>query len=121
MFFTNRGSKIDNIIADIYTLAHFFLDKQFSEQINEIVCLKVKPFDYFREKNRTKFLIEKVYSCLPSNKSTNTSRLGEMGDEDKFRQIMNSLSAMSTNIQNIAQTQIKMQEQLNKNSEELEK
>jgi hypothetical protein len=44
-----------------------------------------------------------------------------MGDEDKFRQIMNSLSAMSTNIQNIAQTQIKMQEQLNKNSEELEK
>jgi hypothetical protein len=115
------GNKIDNIVADIYTLSHFFLDKHYSEQLNEIVCLKVKPFDYFREKNRNKFLIEKIYSCIPSNKSTNTSGTGEMGDEDKFQQIINSLSTMNANIQNIAQTQIKMQEQISKNSEDLEK
>ena len=38
-----RGiNKIENIIADIYTLSHFYLDKNFSEHINEIFCLKAK-------------------------------------------------------------------------------
>jgi hypothetical protein len=117
-----RGNnKKEKFIADIYTLSHFFLDKQFSDQINEIFCLKTKPFDYINEKNRTKFLIEKVYSIIPISKSTNTSDIETMADDEKLQKILSGLESMNNSIQMILHTQNKMQVQINKNSEDLER
>ena len=117
-----RGNnKKDNCIADIYTLSHFFLDKQFSDQINDIFCLKTKPFDYINEKNKTKFLIEKVYSIIPISKSTNRSDTEIMADDEKLQKILTGLESMNNSIQMILNTQNSMQIQINKNSEDLER
>jgi len=117
---SRRGIKqIENNIMDIYTLSHFYLDKQISDEINEIFCLRTKPFEYIKEKSRIKFLVDKVYTSVNSYNPTITEE-SEMTNDEKLEKILSGLSSVQLNIETILKTQTAMQSQLDKNTSELE-
>jgi hypothetical protein len=117
---SRRGIKqIENNIMDIYTLSHFYLDKQISDEINEIFSLRTKPFEYIKEKSRIKFLVDKVYTSVNSYNPTITEE-SEMTNDEKLEKILSGLSSVQLNIETILKTQTAMQSQLDKNTSELE-
>ena len=64
-----KGQKIlESYAEDIYSLSTFYLDKQFSETINEIFSVNIKPGDFIREKKRTEILINQLYGAVEINR-----------------------------------------------------
>ena len=53
-----------NTANDIYTLSHFVLDNQVSEEIDNLFNLTIKPFEFISEKKKIDLLVGSVYNHL---------------------------------------------------------
>ena len=100
---------------DIYTLSHFYLDNNFSEEINEIYTIGKKPFEYLKEKQQTKNLIDQLYASIPHQNPSPTSSTME----ESLKQIIVSMGNLNDQMKSMIDNQNKMQSQLNKNSNDI--
>ena len=102
-----------NLSNDIYLLSHFCLDKNLSEEINEIFNIGIKPFDFISEKKKIKLEIDQLYHKL----NPVGEKSGNM--EETLKTIAVAMNTMQEQMKEVLANQNAMQEQIVKNASDI--
>jgi len=99
-----KGNKIiETYLEDIYNLSYFYLDRKFSEPLNELFLIGVKPYEFIQ--NRLK------EESTPKQKTE--SKDSSMSETDNILQaILKSITEVKDKVDNVSNKQDVMQSQI---------
>lgn len=115
---TRRGMKQkEKLVADIYNLSLYYLDKIVNESINEIFTINIKPSEFIKEKNKVS---EDTCQFNKIRSETSNKEKENMTNNDEVLQtILQTVQSLKSQVDNISKNQEQMQAQLDLNTESI--